>query len=655
MATLEENINKVISDFDSIEEAIVEKGVEVPYGTNTSEYGNLIRQVSGGSGDVDPSNVVTLDSEQIISGKKVFENLALVSTAEGIAWSEDLITNQVDLSGMTLVFNKNITQFSVNMPYFVTSNGYMLVGTLSQLDILDPNGMSIACLYFGGWKGDSFTLPNDFGFIATLIVDNAVGLLNEIFPTILISGQRLSASIIFDEDKYISMPQTSGTIATQEWVNAQDFGGGAINPENLKKLNVQHAVIADLEPGAYLWEYDDVKTLDYYSGTKEIYQNPTFLQITVTGDGGQKDFYLFDDGYGADESRQELIWGAIYINSETGTPDEGFCNSRFLYDIPSREQEFNVDTNGQPISLCGSSVGLYAPQSDSCIEFYVGESDETSITMSPGGIDVAAHNGNLNLYADSSIYLTAESGDIVFENSSFFKTTATFESDVNFDGDATFNNGLTLNGALYLANNGEINDAEDRLSIYKGTGSMWIGTEEGGYIEITDDNLFVESFSNLNLVSDSDITLSSQNGSTYFSGNVDFTNANVTGLNVSGGGKTKITVAQLKSLMANYTANIGKLIQFVYKGSVFSERTITQAIGTVTIANLNSISKTVGISSATSSALMGTNYGIYISSTEAYISIDSWDFDIANGITNVNTGSKTNITDANFDIYVIGE
>lgn len=50
MATLEENIQQAIADFDDIEAAIKEQGVEVPSGTDTSEYGNLIRSIEGGSG-----------------------------------------------------------------------------------------------------------------------------------------------------------------------------------------------------------------------------------------------------------------------------------------------------------------------------------------------------------------------------------------------------------------------------------------------------------------------------------------------------------------------------------------------------------------------------------------------------------------------------
>lgn len=46
MATLEENINQAIADFDDIEAAIEEQGIDVPVGTDTSEYGNLIRSLA---------------------------------------------------------------------------------------------------------------------------------------------------------------------------------------------------------------------------------------------------------------------------------------------------------------------------------------------------------------------------------------------------------------------------------------------------------------------------------------------------------------------------------------------------------------------------------------------------------------------------------
>lgn len=54
MATLAQNIRRAINDFDTIEDAIVRKGVSIPEGTPTSEYGEKILSIETGvdtSGD----------------------------------------------------------------------------------------------------------------------------------------------------------------------------------------------------------------------------------------------------------------------------------------------------------------------------------------------------------------------------------------------------------------------------------------------------------------------------------------------------------------------------------------------------------------------------------------------------------------------------
>ena len=45
MANLKTNILQAISDFDEIESAIESYGIDVPYDTDTKEYGELIRSV----------------------------------------------------------------------------------------------------------------------------------------------------------------------------------------------------------------------------------------------------------------------------------------------------------------------------------------------------------------------------------------------------------------------------------------------------------------------------------------------------------------------------------------------------------------------------------------------------------------------------------
>ena len=57
--TLSENINQAISDFGSIKQAIIDKGVEVPSGTPTSQYGAKIGEIqSGGGSDEDFKGVI---------------------------------------------------------------------------------------------------------------------------------------------------------------------------------------------------------------------------------------------------------------------------------------------------------------------------------------------------------------------------------------------------------------------------------------------------------------------------------------------------------------------------------------------------------------------------------------------------------------------
>lgn len=51
MATLKENIQRTISDFNGVKAALEESGVPVPYDTDTALYGDLVRQaVANGKG-----------------------------------------------------------------------------------------------------------------------------------------------------------------------------------------------------------------------------------------------------------------------------------------------------------------------------------------------------------------------------------------------------------------------------------------------------------------------------------------------------------------------------------------------------------------------------------------------------------------------------
>lgn len=73
MTEMEKAVNQAIADFDDIESAIEEQGVEVPAGTDTKEYGNLIRSMLGKKITVDQS--YNPESENAQSGTAVAEAL----------------------------------------------------------------------------------------------------------------------------------------------------------------------------------------------------------------------------------------------------------------------------------------------------------------------------------------------------------------------------------------------------------------------------------------------------------------------------------------------------------------------------------------------------------------------------------------------------
>lgn len=206
-------------------------------------------------------------------------------------------------------------------------------------------------------------------------------------------------------------------------INEGGSGGSGI-----PKLTTQTVSIADLDAGVYLWDYNGEKTLDYISGTKQIYKNPTFLQINSNG-GTQKDFYLFDNAFGADDNDSQIIWGSV---DREGT-NEGWCWSKFLKDIPTPDEN-------ETITLEGRHINLYAEQSDGSVEILAGGNDNTRVYISNYGVEVTVNNrgyvnftsaddisfysksGSVSLKADNSMSFHAEYGDIVFETDVVFST-----------------------------------------------------------------------------------------------------------------------------------------------------------------------------------------------------------------------------------------
>lgn len=135
MATLEENIQQAISDFDDIEQAIKEQGVDVPDGTDTSEYGNKIRSIPRGSGDVGTiDQTYNPESENAQSGKAVAEALAglPIKYVESLDTDNKLILRDFE-SGTYILYGK-FKPFASSTGTMTFSTG-MLVSVIKTTDI----------------------------------------------------------------------------------------------------------------------------------------------------------------------------------------------------------------------------------------------------------------------------------------------------------------------------------------------------------------------------------------------------------------------------------------------------------------------------------------------------------------------------------------
>lgn len=68
--TITENVNQAISDFDTIQQAIINKGIEVPAGTPTSEYATKIGDIQGGGGNEELNALIEGNQDLEISVPK---------------------------------------------------------------------------------------------------------------------------------------------------------------------------------------------------------------------------------------------------------------------------------------------------------------------------------------------------------------------------------------------------------------------------------------------------------------------------------------------------------------------------------------------------------------------------------------------------------
>ena len=105
MADLEKSIEQAISDFDDIEKAIEEQGVNVPYDTDTSEYGNLIRMIPQSGATTQPPLVFTstidifADGGILVNSFEDYDNIVEAFNSGRIVVAQTTLTD-VDYEGI---------------------------------------------------------------------------------------------------------------------------------------------------------------------------------------------------------------------------------------------------------------------------------------------------------------------------------------------------------------------------------------------------------------------------------------------------------------------------------------------------------------------------------------------------------------------------
>ena len=124
--TLNENINQAINDFKGVKQAIIDKGVEIPSGTPTSEYGAKISEIqSGGSGGLDTSGVT--DFRSLCNYDRFNDQLDKIDTSKGTNFS-NMFYSCSSLTGIPQLDTSKGTNFSYMF------NGCSSLAEIPQLD-----------------------------------------------------------------------------------------------------------------------------------------------------------------------------------------------------------------------------------------------------------------------------------------------------------------------------------------------------------------------------------------------------------------------------------------------------------------------------------------------------------------------------------------
>ena len=238
------------------------------------------------SGGVDTSNLVTLDSEQAITGKKTFNVINIGSSAAN--WPSNM-ADVPNLSGGRVVFNTNINpDLPSNITTLIETSKYIILAENwgeetggSQLSFINTTNGSATFIWgsagsgAGGWSISELILPNDFMSSATDISSYRADILN-------------SFSGIVGEAGILTI--NGEEAATKEWVIENVSSGGSIDTtaditwEGDHKFNGSVQFFANCSMDYIQCDLEAnfngaVKFID----AANFYGNVDFTEATVTG------------------------------------------------------------------------------------------------------------------------------------------------------------------------------------------------------------------------------------------------------------------------------------------------------------------------------------------------------------------------------------
>ena len=146
MADLVTNINQAISDFGTIKQAIINKGIEIPNGTKTSEYGNLINSI----------NVKIVDQLILFEGTNDGYTLA-----DGFTGFSQYSQGAADIAIIKTADATTESQYGYKIakPWSIDSesSNYTDSVIISSNELVDLTNYNTICIYFYGYSDYSTT------------------------------------------------------------------------------------------------------------------------------------------------------------------------------------------------------------------------------------------------------------------------------------------------------------------------------------------------------------------------------------------------------------------------------------------------------------------------------------------------------------------